>query len=220
MIASKTIQHNGDRMNDISFVLLSHNEENEETNPKIEIYTKNWARQALLKNFDFSQSQRSTIGQSQQLGMLTWDNDVAVWHHPRAEVARRDTGQVRGIAWWWWSRCMRRMWITNGAWSVCSWGKNFNWRVWGGFWPFLVRFCSGLAVLSLYAFALAVGWVERWNPRVARSVGVTAVTCFWQWLLDEGEGSGGTPKMSTGTKKLEKWLWYNVNNIKYERKTK
>ena len=204
MIASRTIQHNGDRMNDISFVLLSHNEENEETNPKIGIYTKNWARQALLKKFDFGQSQRSTarstVGQSQRLGMLTWDNDVAVWSHPRVEVARRDTGQVRGIACWRWSQCMR--------------------RVWGGFWPFLVRFCSGLAVLSLYAFALAVGWVERWNPRVARSVGVTAVTCFWQWLLDEGEDSGGIPKMSTGTKKSEEWLWYNVNNIKYERKTK
>ena len=30
MIASKTIQHNGDRTYDISFVLLSHNEENDQ----------------------------------------------------------------------------------------------------------------------------------------------------------------------------------------------
>ena len=28
MLASRTIQHNGDRTNDISFILLSHNEEN------------------------------------------------------------------------------------------------------------------------------------------------------------------------------------------------
>ena len=30
MIASRTIQHNGDRTYDISFVLLSHNEENDQ----------------------------------------------------------------------------------------------------------------------------------------------------------------------------------------------
>ena len=27
----------------------------------------------------------------------------------------------------------------------------------GSFWPFLVGFCSGLAVLLLYAFAFAIG---------------------------------------------------------------
>ena len=51
MIASRTIQHNGDRTYDISFVLLSHNEENDqkwdletsnvEMEPKIGIYVKN-----------------------------------------------------------------------------------------------------------------------------------------------------------------------------------
>ena len=30
-------------------------------------------------------------------------------------------------------------------------------RVSGIFWPFLVGFCSGLAVLSLYAFAFTIG---------------------------------------------------------------
>ena len=34
---------------------------NEETEPKIGIYAENWARQALLKYFDFGQSQRSTV---------------------------------------------------------------------------------------------------------------------------------------------------------------
>ena len=70
-------------------------------------------------------------------------------------------------------------------------------------WPFLVGFCSGLAVLSLYAFALAVGWAEQWYPRVSRTIGVTAVTRFWQWLLDEGEGGKRTSEMSTGTRKSE-----------------
>ena len=51
MIASRIIQHNGDRMYDTSFILLSHNEvndqkgdlgtSNEKTEPKIKIYAKN-----------------------------------------------------------------------------------------------------------------------------------------------------------------------------------
>ena len=90
-------------------------------------------------------------------------------------------------------------------------------RVWGSIWPFLVRFFSGLYVLSLYAFALAVGWAERWDPRVAGTMGVTAVTRFWQWVLDESEGSRRTPEMSTGTRKSDEWLWYHANNIKCEK---
>ena len=57
--------------------------------------------------------------------------------------------------------------------SIGAWG-----RVCGGFWPFLVGFCSGLSVLSLNAFALVVGRAERRDPRVAGTVGVTAVTRF------------------------------------------
>ena len=34
---------------------------NAETELKIGIYAKNWATQVLLKNFDYGQSQRSTI---------------------------------------------------------------------------------------------------------------------------------------------------------------
>ena len=69
MITNRTIQHNSDRTDDISFILLSHNEENDqkwdletlnaETELKIGIYVKNLAKQVLLKIFDYSQSQRS-----------------------------------------------------------------------------------------------------------------------------------------------------------------
>ena len=45
---------------------------------KIGIYAKNWARQVLLKFFNYGQSQRSTV-------------DVAVWRHLRAYVAVRET---------------------------------------------------------------------------------------------------------------------------------
>ena len=42
---------------------------NAETELKTGIYVKNWAKQVLLKNFDYGQSQRSTVkvnGQSQR----------------------------------------------------------------------------------------------------------------------------------------------------------
>ena len=158
-------------------------------------------------------------GQRSKSTVNGWRGSVT---SPRAYVAGRKAQQARqtcgarGRAWDW---RVRRVADTGGAWSACSWGRNFSRRVWCSFWPFLVGFCSGLAVLSSYAFSLAVEWAERWYPRVAGTVGVTAVARFWQWLLDEGEGSGRTPEMSIGTRKSEEWLRYHVNNIKWERKT-
>ena len=143
--------------------------------------------------------------------------DDMCWHgsvtSPRAYVAGREVQQVRGAReerGEYWQRVEARARgpkTSAGAWR----------RVWCSFWPFLVGFCSGLAILSFYAFSLVVKCAERWYPSVAGIVGVTAVACFWHWRLDEGEGSGRTPKMSTGTKKSEEWLWYHVNNIKWER---
>ena len=92
-------------------------------------------------------------------------------------------------------------------------------RVWCSFWPFLVGFCSVLAILSFYTFSLVVECTQRWYLSVAGTLGMTAVARFWQWQLDDGEGSGRTLEMSTGTRKSEEWLWYHVNNIKWERKT-
>ena len=137
--------------------------------------------------------------------VLTWQCDI-----------------TSGLTWQYvkWSKRVRRV----GAWELAC-GSTWEiltmrearaheaetstdmWRhVWCSFWLFLVGFCSGLAVLSFYAFSLTMG--------------VTAVARFWQWLLDEGEGSGRTPEMSIGTRKSEEWLWYHVNNIKWKRKTK
>ena len=147
--------------------------------------------------------------------VLTWQCDVTLgltWQYVKqsrrvGRVGERGTGTcgaltVRGA-------CAREAETSGGTWE----------RVWCSFWQFLIGFCSRLAVLSLYAFALAVGWAERWYPWVVGTVGMTVVTRFCQWLLDEGEGNGRTPEMSIGTKKSEEWLWYHVNNIKWERKT-
>ena len=124
--------------------------------------------------------------------------DVAVWRHLgltwQAAKRSRRAGRVRSVA------------DTDGAWSTCSWCRNFSRRVWCSFWPFLIGFCSGLAVLSFYAFSLVVKCAERWYPSVAGTVGVTAVARFWQWRLDKGEGSRRTPEMSTGTRKSEELL--------------
>ena len=200
---------------------------NAETELKIGIYAKNWAKQVRLKNFDYGQSQWSTVkvnGQSQRSTA-----DVAVWRHlgltwQEERAAASTCGawvRVTGAC-----GLMRRVAGTSGACRcVAARAREAEtsggaWRhVWCSFWPFLVGFCSGLAVLSFYACCLAVECTERWYPSVAGTVGMTAVARFWQWRLDEGEGSGRTPEMSTWTKKSEEWLWYHVNNIKWERKT-
>ena len=191
---------------------------NAETELKIGIYAKNWAKQVRLKIFDNGQSQRSTltcvdVAIWRHLGQ-TWQKRSSsrrVWHVSARGLAR--VGRVRSVedtsdTWRRVAARAREAETSVGAWR----------RVWCSFWPFLVGFCSGLDVLSFYACCLAVNRTERWYPSVAGTVGVMAVACFWQWRLDEGEGSGRTPEMSTGTRKSEEWLWYHVNNIKWERK--
>ena len=154
----------------------------------------------------------STVKVNGQQSTVWLTNDVC-WRQTRADVAVRETSLARGaresaygrVGACWTGAC--------GAWvrgtarvarareaknSSDAWG-----RVWCFFWPFLVGFCLELSVLSLNAFAFIVGWAERWDPRVVGTVGVTAVTRFWQWWLDEGEGSGRMPEMSTGTRKLK-----------------
>ena len=191
---------------------------NAETELKIRIYVKNWARQVLLKIFYYGQSQQSTIWSKSIVNgwcVLTWQCDVTLgltWQYMKQSKCVRLVREARGSSWE--TLMARGVRAREAETSGSAWE-----HVWCSFWPFLVRFCSGLAILLLYAFALAIGWVEWWYPRVVGIVGVTAVTRFWQWLLDEGEGSGRTPKMSTGTRKSEEWLWYHVNNIKWERKT-
>ena len=60
---------------------------NAETELKIGIYAKNGAKQVLLKNFDYGQSQRLTVKVNSQL--LTCA-DMACVTSPRADVAGRD----------------------------------------------------------------------------------------------------------------------------------
>ena len=199
---------------------------NAETELKIGIYAKNWAKQVRLKIFDYGQSQRSTVRVN---GQRMTCAGVAVWRHLGLTWQEEKQQQA----------CVAREWAWTGTWGareacgrywrrVAARGARAReaktsagaWRrVWCSFRPFLVGFCSELVVLSFYACSLAVECTQRWYPSVAGTVGVTAMARFWQWWLDEGEGSGRTPKTSTGTRKSKEWLWYHVNNIKWERKT-
>ena len=145
--------------------------------------------------------------------------DVAVWRHLRAYVAEREAQQARDAHGWAWDLRVRRVELVLARQKLQPTRGGACDAVSGRSW---LGFCSGLAVLSFYAFSLTVEWAKRWYPRVASTVGVTAVARFWQWLLDEGKGSGRTPEMSemsVGTRKSEEWLWYHVNNIKWERNT-
>ena len=125
-----------------------------------------------------------------------------------------------------WVRVDWRVW---GAWQVpavrggaCSWGRNFSRRVEARVMQFLAILGWVLLEIgrSVFLCLLFGSWMHRTLiSECCRTMGVTAMARFWQWRLDEGEGSRRTPEMSTGTRKSEEWLWYHVNNIKWERKT-
>ena len=63
---------------------------NAETELKIGIYTKNWAKQVRLKNFDYGQSQRSESTVNDWRGSVT---------SPRADVAGREAAAGACGAW-------------------------------------------------------------------------------------------------------------------------
>ena len=105
---------------------------NAETEFKIGIYTKNWAKQVSLKIFDYGQSQRSTVRVNGQ--RMTCAN-VAVWRHlgltwQAAKRSRRvgcvwrvrSVGLARRGAW-------RARQILAARGSACSWGRNFSRRM-------------------------------------------------------------------------------------------
>ena len=78
---------------------------NVETELKIGIYAKNWAKQVLLKNFD----------QVKVNGQLLMCADVAWVTSPRADVAGREaTAGACGA----WVRVDWRVWGAWGAWQV------------------------------------------------------------------------------------------------------
>ena len=99
---------------------------------KSESTRKTEQTQVLLKNFDYGQSQRSTVKVN---GQRMTCADVAVWRHlgltwQEESSSRRvwhvsERGLARGGAWGAWQVPTAR----GGAWSACSWGRNFSRRM-------------------------------------------------------------------------------------------
>ena len=141
--------------------------------PKSETTRKNkqdrscWKILTLVK----VNSQQSTIGMltyaEVTLGLTPAICGRCVWHVGARVVRDGDEPGAWGRGRAWQSVVARGAHAREAETSAGALG-----RVWGGFWPFLVGFFLGLSVLSLYAFALAVGWAKRWDPRV---------TGLWAW---------------------------------------
>ena len=103
---------------------------NAETELKIEIYAKNWAKQVRLKIFDNGQSQRS---ESTVNTDVCWRGNMT---SPKADVAEEKQQQARVAREYAWAgtcgareahgRYQRRVAARGGA---CSWGRNFSQRV-------------------------------------------------------------------------------------------
>ena len=166
------------------------------------------------------QSQRSTVRVNGQRMTCV---DVAVWHHLWLTWQEEKQQQARVAREWEWVVGAWQVLTTrDGAWSTCSWGRNFSWRVEARVMQFLA--VLGWVLLGMCCSVFLCLFFGSWMHRMLISeccsiVSVTTVARFWQWRLDEGEGSERTPEMSTGIRKSEEWLWYHVNNIKWERKT-
>ena len=86
---------------------------------------------------------------------LTWQCDVALrltWQYmkwSRRVVARESMGTGVWGAW-------QHVRDTGGAWSACSWGRNFSRRMWCSFWPFLVGIGCSIALCLCFG-----SWMSR-----------------------------------------------------------
>ena len=160
MITSRTIQHNSNRTYDISFILLSHNEENDQKvgfrDLKCRNGAQNWNLREKLskigpvekfwlwsKSTVNGQQSKSTVNSQSQRSTddVCWRGSVTsprlTWqdakHSRRVESVGR-VGEHGTGAWGAW----RILTMRGDAWSACSWGRNFHRRVEARVMQFLV----------------------------------------------------------------------------------
>ena len=161
-------------------------------------------------------------------GQLMTCADVAVWRHLGLTWQEEKQQQARVAREWEWTGAwghVRRVAGTDGAWR-CVERVLVRQKLQPARGARVMQFLAvlGWVLLGIGFFVFLCLFFGSWMHRkliseCCSTVGVTAVAHFWQWWLDEGEGSGRMPEMSTETRKSEEWLWYHVNNIKWERKT-
>ena len=177
MIASKTIQDNGDRTYNVSFGLLSRNEENDkiegfrdlkwrkgvqnrnlrEKLSKIGPVEKFWLRSTVAVNGS-GHSQRSTFDDVivlMSLGLtswwwcaLTWKTNLSMWG------VWKNVGAWRRLLW--------RVLTGGGAWGMCSMcltDKNSGWHM-GACVSFDWAVFGWVLIMTILSFDWAVfGWV-------------------------------------------------------------
>ena len=156
MIASRTIQHNGDRTYEISFILLSHNEENDQKLRFRDLKCRNESQ-----NWNLRKRQRLTVVVNSQSQLLACAN-VGGWRrcwHMQDDISL-------GLTWkdadgLWRVVHVEHVCTSGGAWSACSTVKRFRQRVW-----VRVRF-----------FMAVLGWVL-----LGIRCSVTLCLCFGSWM--------------------------------------
>ena len=165
-------------------------------------------------------------GQRSRSTVNGWRGSVT---SPRADVAGRESSskhvwRVSARDWRVWARKARGRYKrrVEARGSACSWGRNFRRRVEARVMQFLA--VLGWVLLgigrSVFLCLLFGSWMHRTLiSECCRYCGHDGGGLLLTVTPDEGEGSGRTPEISTGTRKSEEWLWYHVNNIKWERKT-
>ena len=146
--------------------------------------TRKLSKTGLVENFCLW-SKSTVNGQSQRSESTA---DVAVWRHLGLTWQEEKQQQACECAWT--SACGAREARGRYQRRVAARGVRAReaetsagaWRrVWCSFWPFLIGFCSGWAVLSFYACSLAVECTERWYPNV------TVLWAWRRWLASDSD---------------------------------
>ena len=213
MIASRTIQHNGDRTYDISFTLLSYNEENDQKVRFRDLKCRNGAQnqnlceklssQVLLKILTWLKS--TVNGQSQQ------STDDVCW---RGSVTSPlgwcgSTWNGVGVC-----ECVEAVcpgaWgirtAHGGTWSVCSWGRNFSQRVEARVRWFLA--VLGWVLLGIVCFVTQCLCFDSWMSRMMR------FESCWDCGRDDGD------LLLTVTTGWRRGQWKNAGDVHRNQKVR
>ena len=172
MITNRTIQHNSDRMYDISFILLSHNEENNQKVGFRDLKCKNGAQNRNLHKKlsktgaveNFWLWSKSTVNDWR---VLTWQCDVTLrlmWQYVKRSCRVWACGEhVEAVCPGAWGIRMGR----GGAWSTCSWGRNFSRHVGARVRWFLA--ILGWVLLKIFCFVTQCLCFDSWMSWTMRS---------------------------------------------------
>ena len=201
MITSRTIQHNSDRTYDISFILLSHNGENDPKMGFRDLKCRNGAQNRNLRE------KLSKIGLVEKFWLwskstvnwwrvLTWQCDVTLgltWQDAKCNRRVGCVGECGTGAWGAW----RILTACGGAWSTCSWGRNFSRRVEARVMQFLA--VLGWVLLGIGCSVFLCLFFGSWMSRTlisecyrycGRDSGGSLLTVTTKWRRGQRKNAG------------------------------